>query len=560
MPQDLFTINRTVTTLNQSLSGAKINKVFQPSSEEVNLLLFNGKAFRLVISTSAKYARVSIVNSEKPNPEVAFNFCMLLRKYLTGAEIRSVEIFNNDRVIKISVINKNDLFDSEEYSLYAEIMGKYSNLFFTKNEVILGAIKQSAENLDGKRITLVGTKYTPPAKQDKISAYSLNAKEVFSSYVNGSLDSYIMKSFNDFSPVTAREIAYRINLLGEYDAKKAYEVFQNFIKEPTNPTVINDGIKKDFYPFNYLSIHGERSNFDDMTSAIENVYSSEENYCFLKTLKSGVYNAVTSYEKRVTKRLATLKERVLDCQNYNEYKKLGELITSQIYLIKKGATTAVLSDYYDGGEIKVQLDSTLSPQQNAQKYYKLYHKKKSTVEASNEQIKTAEDELNYILSVKFYLEQAESKQDIEEIKNELIQSQIIKSKQTSKNKKRPTQIKFNKYDVLGFSAILGKNNLQNDKLLSLADKNDIWLHVKDYRSSHLIIRADGKEIPEKIIEICAEICAYYSQGGKCDKLQVDYTKRRYVKKQGGKNLGGVTYENQSSILVIPNAHEELKAK
>ena len=560
MPQDLFTINRTVKSLSQALSGAKINKVFQPTSEEVNLLLFSGKAFRLVISANAKYARVSIINGEKPNPEVAFNFCMLLRKYLTGAEITSVDLFNDDRVVKITAVNKNDLLDNEQYSLYAEIMGKYSNLFFTKNDVILGALKQNYDGLDGKRLTLVGAKYTPPVKQDKISAYSPNAVDVFNNYAGGALDSYIMKNFGDFSPVTAREISYRINLLGDYSPQKAHKVFKNFIEEPTQPTVIDDGVKKDFYPFNYLSIHGERTTFNSMTEAIESVYSSDENDSYLKSIKSGTLNAINSYEKRITKRLATLNERLLECENYEEYKKFGELITSQIYLIKKGQSVAKLSDYFDGGEIEIQLDNTLTPQQNAQKYFKLYRKKKATVEISNQQILTAKDELEYILSVKFYLEQAENKQEIEDIKNELIDAQIIKSKQTVKGKKRPTQIKFTRYDVLGFIASLGKNNIQNDKLLSLADRNDLWLHVKDYHSSHLIIRSNGEEIPENVIKICAEICAFYSQGGKLDKLQVDYTKRRYVKKRGGKNLGGVTYENQSSIMVIPNAHDELKIK
>lgn len=559
MPQDLFTIRRATEHLSKLLVGAKINKVFQPSLEEVNLLVYKEKAFRVIISTNAKFARVSLTDLEKPNPEVAFNFCMLLRKYLTGAEITSVDVFNDDRIVKISLTNKNDLQDRESYSLYAEIMGKYSNLFFTKNGVILGAIKQS-QGIDFKRITLTGAKYQPPEKQDKISAFSSDAKRVFTCYSGGALDLYILKSFLDFSPVTAREIAYRIENLGVYDSEKAYAVFTKFINQKTIPTVIDDGVKSDFYPFNYTSVCGNKTEYQTLPQAIESVYSKTENQNFLNALKSGVQSAVLGYEKRLNKRLTTLKERILESKDYNLYKKYGELLTSQIYLVKKGQTKIKVLDYYDGGEIEISLDTTLTPQQNAQKYFKQYRKKKSSVEISKSQIESTEEELRYITSVKFYLDQAENKQDIEDIKQELISQNVIKGSINNKGKKQKPTLKFKKYQISGFTATLGKNNLQNDKLLSLADKNDTWFHVKNYHSSHLIISASGNEIPLSVIKTCAEICAYYSQGGKEDKLQVDYAKRRYVKKQGGKNLGAVTYENYKTITVIPNAHKELEIK
>ena len=557
MPQDLFTIRRTTEQLSKRLVGAKINKIFQPTVEEVDLLVYKDSPLRVVISTNAKFARVSITDSEKPNPDVAFNFCMLLRKYLSGAEITAVEVFNDDRIIKISLTNKNDLQDSEVYALYAEIMGKYSNLFFTKNGVILGASKQS-QDIDGKRLTLTGAKYIPPDKQNKISAFSKDAEKVFKNYLGGALDLYILQSFADFSPITAREITYRIEILGDYNAEKAYRVFNDFISQATLPTVIDDGVKLDFYPFNYISVEGQRTTYLALTQSIESVYAKTENLNFLKGLKSGVMNAILGHEKRLNKRLVTLKERILESRDFEVYKKYGELLTSQIYLVKKGLKKVSLVDYFEGGNIEILLDDTLTPQQNAQRYFKVYKKKKSAVEISNSQIESTEEELRYITSVKFYLDQAENKQEIEDIRQELISIGIIKSQQNKKVKKQKDAVKFKKYQVLEFTATLGKNNLQNDKLLTLADKNDYWFHVKNYHSSHLIISTGGKEIPENAIKICAEICAYYSQGGKQEKLQVDYAKRRYVKKQGGKNLGAVTYENYKTITVIPNAHKELE--
>ncbi len=555
--QDLFTLRRITEVLKNKCANAKINKVFQPTSEEINLLLFKEKAFRLVISTNAKFARVSVTQGEKPNPEVAFNFCMLLRKYLTGAEITNIEIFNDDRVIKISIVNKNDLQDFVEYALYAEIMGKYSNLFFTKNGVILGALKQSAENLDGKRITLTGAKYTPPLKPEKLSALSESAKKVFLSFQGGALDRYILNSFNDFSPVTAREIASRIESVGEKSGERAYEIFKDFINLPTSPIVIDDGVKKDFYATDYISVEGDRTSFSNILDAIESVYSSAENGVYLKGLKSGVQNAINSYEKRLVKRLATLKERIISSSDFEIYRKYGELLTSQIYLCKKGQNSVTLSNYYDGGEITLELDETLSPQQNAQKYFKTYRKKKSAVDISAEQIKFAENEIKYLSLVKFYLDRAENKQDIEDIKQELTLAGIIKGNQGAKGKKQNKAPKFLKYKIDGFTVLVGKNNIQNDKLLSFADKNDLWLHVKSYHSSHVIIREEGRAIPESVIKISAEICAHFSQAENGEKICVDYTKRRYVKKQGGSSLGAVTYENYSTIIVNPNKHEQL---
>ena len=187
-------------------------------------------------------------------------------------------------------------------------------------------------------------------------------------------------------------------------------------------------------------------------------------------------------------------------------------------------------------------------------------KKKSAVDISIEQVKLAEEELSYLSSIKYYLDRAESKQDVEDIKLELTGAGVIKANKTAKNKKQSKAPNFLKYQVEGFKILVGKNNIQNDKLLSFADKNDLWLHVKNYHSSHVIICENGNKIPDNVIKIASEICAYYSQGSSGNKLNVDYTKRRYVKKQGGQSLGAVTYENYSTIIVDPNEHEDFKIK
>ena len=197
MPQDLFTISKSVSHLSAKLTGAKINKIFQPSGDEVDLAVYSGEVFRLVISASARFSRVSISNREKPNPEVAPNFCMLLRKHLSGGEIVGVETVFDDRIIKISISKLNDFYEAENLELYAEIVGKHSNVFLTRNGVILGSLKSAPQELDGGRITLVGAKYCPPAKQDKVLASSENTLKIFSEYSGGDLGNFILNSFLD---------------------------------------------------------------------------------------------------------------------------------------------------------------------------------------------------------------------------------------------------------------------------------------------------------------------------------------------------------------------------
>lgn len=562
MPQDLFTLKRAVSSLSEVIVGAKINKVLQPTSEEVVLLLYNKTTFKMVISTNAELARVSLSNVDKPNPDVAYNFCMLLRKHILGGRILSINVFNDDRTVEIKILNNNEFFEEETFELYAEIMGKYSNLFLCKKGVILGSIKQRSNSIDSKRVLLVGGKYTAYEKPLKISILNPLAKSVFDNFNGDDLKGYLLKNFYDFAPVTAGEIAYRIDCFGDYNSSLAYQTALDFINQKTQPVVIKNDNKLEFFAFDYKSVNGEKLEFSSLLSAMEFSYAKSEKSSVLNSYKNAVTQAVKQYEKRVQKRLATLSEKSFLCRDFLTYKLKGELITQYIYLIKKGQTKALLTAYTEDGEsqVEIELDGTLTPQQNAQNYFKKYHKQKTTVELSSGQIKEAEDELFYINSVKFALSQAETKQDIEEIKAELISNKIIKEQKTNKVKKQNLSLNLKRFKIDNYDVYLGKNNLQNDKVLSLADKKDLWFHVKDYHSSHLVIKNDGDKLSSETLLILAEICAYYSQAGKGDKIDVDYTERRCVKKQGGTNYGGVYYTDYKTLRVIANAHDELLQK
>ena len=557
MPQDLFTLKRAVKEVNQKITGAKINKVFMPSAEEINLLIYNGETFRLVISVKAEFARVSLSKAEKQNPETAYNFCMLLRKHLTGGKILGASVFNDDRTVKISILSKNEFFDDVIYDLYAEIMGKYSNLFLTENGIILSSIKR-AVGIDGERVTLPGVKYTPYKKSEKLALTEENLNKVFNNF-KGDVYSLLQNNFYEFSPATLTEISYRV----ENSNNTPLNVVTDFINQKTSPTVIRGEKRADFYPFNYESIKGERKNYSSLCEAMESALSSIENENYLNSMKNAVNQSVKSYEKRLIKRLSNLNDTVLKSKDYQDLKLYGELIISNAYRINKGLKSVTLPAYFEDGEknISIPLDETLTPNQNAQNYFRKYRKLKTAIELSSTQIKDTEEELNYINFIKFSLSQAENKSDINEIKEELINNKIIKDNKAVNKKKQPkNKVNYKKFNVLGVEAWLGRNGIQNDKILSLAERNDLWFHVKKYHSSHLIVKTNGKNLTENLIKIFAEICANYSQAGKGEKVEVDYTFRRFVKKRGGKNLGGVFYTDYSTVTVIPSAHDEFLIK
>ncbi len=554
MPQDLVTLKKVAKELNSTITGAKVNKVLQPNAFEIGIVLYQKRAFRLIINVSAQFARVSISNAEKENPLTAPNFCMLLRKHLTGAEVTHVTIANDDRIIKISFSNFNDFKESVTLDLYAEIMGKYSNVFLVKNDRILGSLRTLPQGLDGKRITLVGAPYKFPDKSDKISILSPEAKQLFATQtpINAK---FLTNNFYDFAPVTAQEIESVLN--GELDGSIAYEKVLEFLNND-KPVVKTFNGKSDFYFTEYKTVEGEKTQFESLLSAVESVYENAEKSAYSLTLRSGLQTYITAYEKRLKKRVETLTDRINSSYDLDKYKLYGELITQYIYLLRKGQTSVSLVNYTENGEDKteVKLDENLTPQQNAQKYFKTYRKKKATLTQSQIQLEETNNELSYLSSIKFSIDNAKEKSDFEEIKEELILYGLIKEQRKNKNKK-DKPLGFIKYNINDFEVLVGKNNLQNDRLLTLADKGDLWFHVKSYHSSHLILKANAKPT-DKVITTCAEICAFYSQANGGAKVEVDYTERKFVKKQGGKNLGGVFYTDQKTLVVTPNSHEEFK--
>ena len=294
MPKDLFTLKKTIPLYSEVFTGAKVNRIIEPSSDELVFTLYNKKTFNVVISTQAKFARISLSLQNYKAPLVAPNFCMLLRKYLLGGSITSVKVNDVDRIVSIDFSCENDFKEFKNYTLNVEIMGKYSNVFLTSDGILLGALKNSSQNYEKGRILLSGAKYLFPLAQDKIDPYNEEEAKKVLALVNYQITAnFILNNFLGFAPVTAEEIAYLINKNSEkqgYSADLAYLTLKEFLNKPLCPVIIKSEEYSDVLPFDYEHLLGEREYFDNFLEAEENFYTSSE----LKFKLQGYKNTLLS--------------------------------------------------------------------------------------------------------------------------------------------------------------------------------------------------------------------------------------------------------------------------
>lgn len=545
MPQDAFTLHRVVEELSPDLIGGKITKIIQPDKDALLFYLYTQKGgFKLLLSTNASDARICVTTYDYPAPSVAPNFCMLLRKHLTGAIITNVEQIGFERVIALHLHCLSDFTEADRI-LYLEVMGKYSNLILTENGTILGALKMTALEENYKRVLFAGVPYTFPAPQDK--ADPTKDLSILSSFSGGDLAEFLFLNVAGIARPTAEEIARTFDGTDLENHLKRY-----LFEGETKPhLLIRNGKIKDFFakevPFAIPVA--------TLSEAQDRFYTQKETDKAFDTKKRKLASIVRTQKKKAEKKLALLIDRLRECDDAEENKKFGELITANIYAIQKGDKTCTVMDYYDEAcpMITIRLDDTLTPSQNAQRYYKKYNKQKRTVVAVTPQKEETEVELDYLDSLLSSIERAEKLIDLTEIEEELIDLGLIRFQ----GKKRKEVITpFRTYEVDGFKILSGRNNKQNDRLLKTIRAGDLWLHAQKYHSTHVAILTEGREVPDHVLLFAGEICAYYSDGSKGGKIAIDYCDRRFVKKPPKANAGFVIYTNYSTILVEPNAHGE----
>ena len=568
MPQDAITLKKTANELNDLLQGSKINKVTQPTADEAVLTLYgkNG-SFKLCICVNAVGARVGFTSIEKKNPATPTGFCMLLRKHLLNATVKNIYTVGLERVIKITFDGKNDFLESVEKQLYCEIMGKYSNAIFCEKDVICGTMKTSLLEIGKERALLSGVKYALPKNQGKVDVYDKQLSiATLQNFTFGNLGEFIFNNFQGFSLATANEIAFRFfgKIIFEGDASLGEDFYQSIIDFIENnneqPSVVKSNEKLiDFYFCDYKSVSGEKIFFDRLTQAETYFFDNKQNLRTFNELKNKLLSTVNSKLKKEQKKLQIIAEKELACEDAENQRRKGELIIANIYKIKRGDKSVTVDDYYnDNAPLIIALDEQLSANENAQKYFKKYTKLKNTLKAIAPQKEQAEYECEYLKSVVAELESARTVNDLIFVEEELKQGGYVKSNEKIKVSKKDDKIEYRFFEYNGYKIIAGKNNLQNDKLTASAKPSDLWLHTKDYHSAHVIIPNATSHLPDEILLLAAEICAYYSEAKNGDKVPVDYTQKKYVKKPPKSKYGAVIYTDFKTVYVTPNAHKNLE--
>jgi predicted ribosome quality control (RQC) complex YloA/Tae2 family protein len=558
--------------LQNKIIGARIEKTYQIEKKLLILnLRHNNQNLKLLISTDPEGARMHLSNLDYDYPPHPPDFCMLLRKYLKNSYIKSITQPIFERILTIEIEKKG-----KKFTLIAELMGKYSNvILIDDNEVVLDAMKRIREKQNQERQLYPGIVYKAPPGQEKTNPLMVNNPDDFFNVINDDFNQAayraVMFNFRGIGPYSAREIVFRadIDYSQNYDeltkenknkiASSFINIFNKIRNHKYTPVIALEDNEVDYisaFPLKHRN-PDEVKEFSDIDKMLDFYYS---NFLKDKELKKAVRELnkiINNYINKNEKKQEKLKKQLEESKDADKYKKFGELITSNIYQLNKGDNEAVLTDYYseDQKKVKIKLDPSLTPSENAQKYFKKYNKLKKSVKHIKRELAKLRHEEKYLNQVSLNIEQAESLDDIDEIKNELNEEGYIKKQKKNKRNKRSKKLpprKFKSSD--GYQILVGRNNKQNDKLTKkIANKGDIWLHTKTIAGSHVIIKRDtSKEVPDQTLNEAASIAAYFSKARESKNVPIDYTEVENVNKPKGARPGLVYYENYQTIYIDPD--------
>ncbi len=559
-----------INELSTSIVNSRVEKIFQPSKESLLLVLRGerkldnkGANYKLLIDAGSANPRIALSDISFENPKVPPMFCMLLRKHLTGAKITSVKQLDFDRAAEIEFEARDELgFLSKKY-IYAEIIGKFSNLVFCGNDKkIISAVKTNDISSTSKRPVIPGVTYCPPPPQEgKVSPFGQSRYDFISEYENSGLSAqkFIMNKFSGISPLVARELAFKSKEIPE----KLWEEFSSLVDVIENkkfvPVMIkrNDGtpLEYSFIPIEQYSHEAKTSLFPSFSTLIEAFFSERARNERINQRAADILRLLTNAESRLQKKISAQKQDLEACLEKEHFKLCGDLITANIYKLSRGLTEVSLPDWSKEGcpEIRVELDSRLSPSQNAQRYYKRYNKCKSAEINLTKQIEIAKNELEYIETVFESLTKAETENDLSEIRRELYESGYASKMKSYTAVKIPAPKPMEFLTTNGYRVLCGKNNAQNDYLTNkLASKNDIWFHIKGCPGSHVVLLCNGDEPPALDFTEAATIAAVYSKAPKAQKAEVDYTRVKNIKKPPSSKPGYVTFSSNYSAVVVPD--------
>ena len=559
MAFDGITISNIVKELNDTILNGRIAKIAQPENDELLLTIKPAKGqVRLVISASASLPLIYLSRDNKPSPMTAPNFCMLLRKHIANGRIVGISQPSLERIIRFEIEHLDELGDLCRKSLIVEIMGKHSNIIFCNEKgMIIDSIKHVSAQMSSVREVLPGREYFIPDTMKKENPLDIPEENFTQELLSKPMPvgKAIYNSFTGISPVVAEEICHLAGIDSSIPASEMsadllshlYRQFTYFMEQVTeskfSPAIYyEENEPKEFssLPLTHFSNYQVKS-FDSISEVIRTYYSSRDLITRIRQKSSDLRRVVQTALERNRKKYDLQLKQLRDTENRDKYKVYGELIHTYGYNLEDGAKELEALNYYTNEMIKIPLDPQKTPQENAKKYFDRYNKQKRTFEALSDLIKETKDEIDYLESVSKSLDIARSEDDLIQIKEELIESGFIRRKQSSK-KVKITSKPFHYISSDGFHMYVGKNNLQNEELtFHFANGGDWWFHAKKAPGSHVIVKTNGEELPDRTFEEAARLAAHYSKNSGAEKVEVDYVEKKQVKKPNGSKPGFVVY-------------------
>ena len=580
MAFDGITVSAIKAEIEDKILGGRIDKVYQPEKDEIILGIRSmGQAYKLLLTSNASNPKFHFTQTNPSNPMTPPLFCMVMRKHLQSGKIIKIEQPDFDRILNIYVESLNELGDYSVKKLVLEIMGRHSNIILTdENNTILDCIKHIGHDTSSVREVLPGREYTLPPSQGKINTLELddnNFKEVLGNSPSFEIQSVIYKNYTGISPIAASEICYRANANGSTPVEALTDIqkeviFNEFAKLVEDikanrfypESITNEkGKTIDFSPIEMSQFNGfEIKKYTSISELIESFYANRDFAYRIGQKTQDLRKLITQNIERCIRKKDIQMQTLRSIKNRDELRLKGELLTANIYSIKKGMTTGELPNYYSENQelVAIELDSNKTPSENAQKYYKAYNKAKRTFEALKDQIKSNDEELAYLESVLTSVNNCTDEQDVKEIRRELREEGYVKKVKNQKDKSKKHSVPLHFISQDGFDIYVGKNNIQNDELtLKFARPRDIWMHTKNIPGSHVIIVANGHTIPDTTLNEGAMLSAFYSKAKNSSKVPVDYTEKKNVKKPNGSKPGFVIYETNKTAY-ITTSEEEIK--
>jgi predicted ribosome quality control (RQC) complex YloA/Tae2 family protein len=569
MPLDAVTLRGLTRELRDSAAGARIDRVQQPEKDLLILTLYTREGNRkLLISASVSGARVHFTQESFENPAEPPMFCMLLRKHLTGARIRSVEQPDFERVLLLRLLSRDEMGDESEKTLAVEMIGRSANVVLVGPDGrILDCLRRMDYGGEGRGM-LPGMIYRLPPRQEKTPFFGCTEEELrekLRSVEKGAeLDRELMDRFSSLSPLICRELAFRSRGDAERLLENALALRETVEAGELVPTLISiDGMARDFsfMAINQYGANSRTERFDDFSRLLDAFYARRDREESRRRRSRELTRLVRSAQERLDRKLAVQRKELTETAGREQIRQRAELITANIYRMKKGQGELVCENYFeeDCPEIRIGLDPLKTPQQNAAALYRDFARKKAAEEHLTVLIAEGERQREYLATVLDEIERAETERDLADIRRELTETGFLKKTRSAKSDRTKPQAPLRFLSTDGLEILVGRSNLQNDELsFRIARRTDLWLHTQHIRGSHVILRTDGLDPPLRSIEEAASLAAYYSQGRGAGKIPVDCTQVRNLRKPSGALPGAVIYTDY--VTIRAEASEELAKK